>query len=362
MSFSIGIVGLPNVGKSTLFTAITKKQVDCQNYPFCTIEPNVGVVAVPDDRLNQLTKLYDSAKTVPTTIEFVDIAGLVKGASTGEGLGNKFLSHIREVDAIIEVVRDFENNDIIHVAGKIDPADDIKTVNLELILADLETVSKRLSNLEKQAKGVAAKDFVKNIEILKELKNILEQEKFANEISVAKEDTHFVKELNLLTSKPIMYVYNISEESLQQTTKRAEAPNEERSEGELKICAKLEAELAALSDEEVKEYLTETGIKQTGLDKLIVKSYNLLNLITFFTAGPKDSHAWTIAKGTLAPQAAGVIHTDFEQGFVRAEIVNWADLIKAGGETRAKELGLVKTEGKNYEMKDGDTAYFLFNK
>lgn len=350
MSFSIGIVGLPNVGKSTLFTAITKKQVDCQNYPFCTIEPNVGVVAVPDERLAQLTKLYSSAKTVATTIEFVDIAGLVKGASLGEGLGNKFLAHIREVDAIIEVVRDFKNDDIIHVAGKIDPADDIKTINLELILADLDTVSKRLSTLEKQSKGAAVKDLAKNIEILKELKNLLESEKFANEIKVDKEDEHYVKELNLLTSKPVMYVYNVDEQEVGQD------------DGRLKICAKLEAELASLGEEEIKEYLEVAGLTQTGLDKLIVKSYQLLNLITFFTAGPTESHAWTIVKGTLAPQAAGVIHTDFEQGFVRAEIVNWHDLIEAGGETAAKEKGLVKTEGKNYEMKDGDTVYFLFNK
>ncbi|MDP2587074.1 MAG: redox-regulated ATPase YchF [Candidatus Komeilibacteria bacterium] len=350
MSFSIGIVGLPNVGKSTLFTAITKKQVDCQNYPFCTIEPNVGVVAVPDDRLTQLTKLYASAKTVATTIEFVDIAGLVKGASLGEGLGNKFLAHIREVDAIIEVVRDFKNDDIIHVAGKIDPADDIKTINLELILADLDTVSKRLSTLEKQSKGPAVKELAKNIEILKELQQLLEQEKFANGIKVDKEDEHYVKELNLLTSKPVMYVYNVDENEMG------------ADDGRLKICAKLEAELAALTDEEIKEYLEATGLTQTGLDKLIVKSYQLLNLITFFTAGPTESHAWTITKGTLAPQAAGVIHTDFEQGFVRAEIVNWHDLIEAGGEAKAKELGLVKTEGKNYEMKDGDTTYFLFNK
>ena len=343
-------MGLPNVGKSTLFTALTKKQVDCQNYPFCTIEPNVGTVAVPDERLQALTSLYNSAKVVPTIIEFVDIAGLVKGASTGEGLGNKFLAHIREVDAIIEVVRDFVNDDIIHVANKINPAEDIKTINLELIISDLETVSKRLANLEKQAKGNVAKELVKNLEILKELKNLLEQEKFANEIKVDKEDEHFVKELNLLTSKPIMYVYNVDENEL--------AKNDER----LKICAKLEAELAALSEEEVKEYLEAAGIKQTGLDRLIVESYKLLNLITFFTAGPKEAHAWTLVNGTLAPQAAGVIHTDFEQGFVRAEIVNWADLIKAGNEAKAKELGLVKTEGKNYIMKDGDTANFLFNK
>jgi len=351
MSFSIGIVGLPNVGKSTLFTALTKKQVDCQNYPFCTIEPNVGVVAVPDERLDQLNKFYNSAKLVPTVIEFVDIAGLVKGAAEGQGLGNKFLSHIREVDAIIEVVRDFKNNDIIHVNNKIDPADDIKTINLELILADLETVNKRLDNLGKQAKGNVAKDLQKNLEIVKELKTILEAEKFANTIEVAKDDEYFVKELNLLTSKPIMYVYNVDENELTKTDDET---------GRLRICAKLEAELAALTNDEIKEYLEAAGIKQTGLDRLIIESYKLLNLITFFTAGPKESHAWTITKGTLAPQAAGTIHTDFEKGFIRAEIVNWKDLISAGGEAKAKEQGLIKTEGKAYEMKDGDTANFLF--
>ena len=352
MSFSIGIVGLPNVGKSTLFTAITKKQVDCQNYPFCTIEPNVGVVAVPDERLTRLSQLYNSAKTVPTTIEFMDIAGLVKGAAEGQGLGNKFLAHIREADAIIEVVRDFKNKDIIHVSGKIDPADDIKTINLELILADLETVNKRLDNLEKQAKGKVSQELSKNIEIIRQLKNLLELEKFANTIEVAKDDEHFVKELNLLTAKPIMYVYNVDENEL---AKNNSEP------GRLRICAKLEAELANLTGGEIKEYLEAAGIKQTGLDKLIIESYKLLNLITFFTAGPKESHAWTITKGTLAPQAAGTIHTDFEQGFIKAEIVNWRDLITAGGEAKAKEQGLVKTEGKAYEIKDGDTAYFLFN-
>lgn len=349
MSFSIGIIGLPNVGKSTLFTAITKKQVDCQNYPFCTIEPNVGVVAVRDGRLTALSELYGSAKTVAAAIEFVDIAGLVKGASEGQGLGNKFLSHIREVDAIIEVVRDFKNDDIIHVAGVINPAEDIKTINLELILADLETANKRLENLERQAKGKVSAELSKNITTIKELKALLEAEKFANQIQADKEDERFVKELNLLTAKPIMYVYNVSENELNS------------SDGRLKICAKLEADLAGLPENEIKEYLQESGIGQTGLDKLIIESYKLLNLITFFTAGPKESHAWTIKQGALAPQAAGVIHTDFESGFIRAEIINWKALIEAGGETKAKELGLVRTEGKNYEMSDGDTAYFLFN-
>ncbi|HAH04062.1 TPA: redox-regulated ATPase YchF [Candidatus Komeilibacteria bacterium] len=355
MSFSIGIVGLPNVGKSTLFTALTKKQVDASNYPFCTIEPNIGVVAVPDERLDRLTQLYQAPKTVPTTIEFVDIAGLVKGASEGEGLGNKFLSHIREVDAIVEVVRDFKNDDIIHVHGKIDPEDDIKTINWELILADLDTVNKRLNNLEKQVKGSADKNLLKNIEIIQELKNTLAAEKFAINLTLAEEDKKFVKELNLLTYKPLLYVYNVAEENLTTPIAGAQTPY-------LTVCAKLEADLAGLPENEVKEYLQAAGIAQTGLDKLILQSYNLLNLLTFFTAGPKEAHAWTIVKGTKAPQAAGRIHTDFEKGFIRAEIVNWAKLLEAGGETKAKEVGLIKTEGRNYEIQDGDVACFLFNK
>jgi len=355
MSFSVGIVGLPNVGKSTLFIALTKKQVDASNYPFCTIEPNVGIVAVPDERVEKLTKLYNSEKIVPTTIKFVDIAGLVKGASQGEGLGNKFLSHIREVDAIVEVVRDFKNDDIIHVHNKIDPEDDIKTINLELILADLETVEKRLDALEKQAKGLADKKILKNIEVVKKVKETLAAEKFAYHVEVEKDDLPFVKELNLLTYKPILYVYNISENEIGQNFNFAKTPA-------LAICAKLEAELASLSDDEVKEYLNEMKIEKTGLDRLISESYKLLNLISFFTSGPKETHAWTIKAGTLAPQAAGEIHSDFEEGFIRAEIVNWQDLITSGNEAQAKEKGLVKTHGKDYEMQDGDVAYFLFNK
>ncbi len=355
MSFSIGIGGLPNVGKSTLFIALTKKQVAASNYPFCTIEPNVGVVAVPDERLDKLAKLYDSKKYVPTTIEFVDIAGLVKGASQGEGLGNKFLSHIREVDAIVEVVRDFKNDDIIHVQGIIDPVDDIKTLNLELILADLDTVNNRLSKIEKQSKGTTDKKLLKEVFILNGLKQTLENETFAINYQINKEDLQYIKTLNLLTYKPILYVYNVSENDITKTIPEAKTPY-------LTICAKLEAELASMNENEVKGYLNELGISQTGLDKLILKSYSLLNLITFFTAGPTEAHAWTIKEGTTAPQAAGKIHTDFEEGFIRAEIINWQDLIEAGGEAQAKEKGKVRTEGKDYIMKDGETVYFLFNK
>ncbi|MFA6392001.1 MAG: redox-regulated ATPase YchF [Patescibacteria group bacterium] len=351
MSFSIGIVGLPNVGKSTLFIALTKKQVDASNYPFCTIEPNVGVVAVPDDRLDKLTKIYNSEKTIHTTIEFVDIAGLVKGAAKGEGLGNKFLAHIREVDAIVEVVRDFKNDDIIHVNGKIDPEEDVATINLELILADLETVSKRLGPLEKQTKASKDKDLLKNVEVLQNLKKILESEQFAISMEVNKEDIKYVKELSLLTYKPVLYVYNVSEDEINTLRDNRKTPN-------LAICAKLEAELATLPEDEVKEYLAEMKIEQTGLEKLIVESYKMLGLVTFLTAGPKETRAWTVKKGTLAPQAAGVIHTDFEKGFVRAEVTNWQDLVEQGGEQGAKEKGLMHLEGKEYEVKDGDTIYF----
>ena len=354
MSFSIGIVGLPNVGKSTLFTALTKKQVDASNYPFCTIEPNVGIVAVPDNRLDKLAKLYNSEKYVPTTIEFVDIAGLVKGDSKGEGLGNKFLSHIREVDAIVEVVRDFKNDDIIHVHGKIDPTDDIKTLNLELILSDLETVTTSLSKLEKQGKSSSDKQLLKQLEILRGLKETLEEEKFAINYEVNEEDKGYIKSFSLLTYKPILYVYNVSENDITKKIPDAKEPY-------LTICAKLESELASMEEKEVKEYLNELNISETGLDKLILKSYELLDLITFFTAGPKEAHAWTIKQGSNAPQAAGKIHTDFEEGFIRAEIVNWQDLIETGGEAQAKEKGLIRTEGKDYIMKDGETVYFLFN-
>jgi hypothetical protein len=350
MSFSIGIVGLPNVGKSTLFTAITKKKVDAANYPFCTIEPNVGVVAVPDERLDQLTTLYSSAKTVPTTIEFVDIAGLVKGASEGQGLGNKFLAHIREVDAIIEVVRNFKDPNVIHVDGRVNPEEDIKTINLELILADLETVSKRLERQEKQSKGTTDKTLLLEIVVLKKLKECLASEQLAISLNFTAEEKLIVAQLGLLTFKPFLYVHNIDEQEINSFT---------ATQG-IAICAKLEADLADLSPEETTEYLNAAGLTKTGLDQLIIASYELLGLITFFTAGPKESHAWTITKGSTAPQAAGKIHTDFEKGFIKAEIVNWQDLVKAGGEAKAKELGLVKTEGKGYLVQDGDCAYFLF--
>ena len=352
MSFSIGIVGLPNVGKSTLFTALTKKQVAVSNYPFCTIEPNVGIVAVPDERLNKLAEVLNPEKILPTTIKFVDIAGLVKGAFKGEGLGNKFLSHIREVDALVHLVRDFTDENIAHVQGQLNPAEDIKIINLELILADLETVNQHLEKLEKQSKGSAAKELIKNIQILEQLKKILEQEKFANELQVVDDDLPFIKELNLLTFKPVLYVYNIDENIINKTLTYKQKPS-------LAISAKLEADLVSLTEIEAKEYLDSVGLKQTGLDRLILQSYNLLNLITFFTTQNKILQAWTVTKETTAPQAAGKIHTDFAKGFIKAEVINWQKLIEAGNETIAKEKGLIRTEGKNYHIQDGDVINFL---
>lgn len=354
MSFSIGIVGLPNVGKSTLFTALTKKQVNVSNYPFCTIEPNVGVVAVPDERLEKVAKVYNSQKILPTTIEFVDIAGLVKGANKGEGLGNKFLSHIREVDAILEVVREFADDNISHVHGQINPEEDINTLNLELILADLETVNNQLEKLKKQSKGTIDKKLLNNIEILKKLKEILENEKFAISLDIANEDLQFIKELNLLTYKPILYVYNISEEDINISKSYNKKPN-------LTVCAKLEAELVSLSKEEAEEYLKTMNIKQTGLDKLIIESYKLLCLITFFTANNNEARARTIKTGRGAKEAAGVVHTDFSEGFIKAEVINWQDLISSESETQARDKGLIRIEGKNYQIQDGDVVFFHFS-
>jgi len=345
---------MPNVGKSTLFTALTKKQVDAANYPFCTIEPNVGVVPVPDERIVKLAELYHTEKIIPTVIEFVDIAGLVKGASRGEGLGNKFLSHIREVDAIVEVVRDFENGDIIHVAGKVDPEEDVKTINLELILADLETVSASLNRLQKQAKASTDKKLFRQIDFLKKLNQALESEKLAGSVEAGEEDLPLLKELNLLTNKPILYVYNVAEEDIDKQKDYPRKPF-------LTISAKIEAELTALPENELQEYLQSLGLKKTGLDRLITEAYQMLNLITFITAGPKEARAWTCKKGTLAPQAAGIIHSDFEAGFIRAEVIGWEELLKAGGDVKAKELGLMRMEGKDYEIQDGDVVHFHFS-
>ena len=353
MSFSLGIVGLPNVGKSTLFQALTKNKVDAANYPFCTIDPNVGVVAVPDPRLAKLAKISNSKKVIPTTIEFVDIAGLVKGASKGEGLGNKFLSNIREVDAIVQVIRHFKNKDVTHVHGGIDPEQDKEIINLELILADLETVNKHLEKVVTKMKGVYDKSLDKEKKLLERIKVELENDKLLNALELTTEEKQILKQLNLLTIKPIIYLYNIDEEAVGGDLKLPD--------NSLAICAKVEAELAELPEEEAKAYLQELGITKSGLDNLIVASYKLLNLITFLTTGPEETKAWTITDGTKAPQAAGVIHTDFEKGFIRAEVIAWQKLLEVGDWNGAREKGLLRTEGKDYVMQDGDTVHFLFN-
>ena len=362
----LGIVGLPNVGKSTLFNSLTKAGAESANYPFCTINPNVGVVAVPDERLDVLTKMYDSQSRVPAVIEFVDIAGLVKGASKGEGLGNQFLSHIREVDAIVHVVRCFEDGNIIHVEGSVDPARDIETIDLELIFADLEVIEKRMA---KGIKGAANnKTLAKEVELLKKLKDLLESGKSARSYEpVDEEEAAMLDSMTLLTSKPVIYAANVSEDDL--ADDGANNPHvaavrkiaAEEGSGVFVVCVQIEQELADLDEEEKKEYLAELGVEKSGLDKLITASYDLLGLMSFLTAGPKESRAWTIVKGTKAPQAAGKIHSDFERGFIRAEIVSYDNLVACGSFNAAKEKGLVRSEGKDYVIQDGDVVLFRFN-
>lgn len=356
-SRSIGIVGLPNVGKSTLFNAITKSQVEAANYPFATIDPNVGVVAVPDERLAKLAAQEKSEKIVPTTIEFVDIAGLVSGAHKGEGLGNQFLSHIREVDAIMEVTRVFSNNDIIHVAGNVDAERDMATIAIELQLADLANVEKRL---ESNAKQVKSGDRMAKIRqgVLERYKTALEAGQMANTVTLSEEEKEAAKEVQLLTTKPFLYAFN---STFDMNTHQFENIPASLPENAIVVDAKLESELAELEDADREQYMQELGMTESGLDRIITSAYKTLGLITFITAGPKESKAWTCPVGTKAPQAAGVIHTDFEHGFIRAETIAWDKLLEAGSYANARAKGWLRTEGKEYVVQDGDVVHFLFN-
>lgn len=361
----IGIVGLPNVGKSTLFNAITKAGAEAANYPFCTIEPNVGVVAVPDERLDKLVEIIPPQKVTPTTIRFVDIAGLVAGASKGEGLGNKFLAHIREVDAIAQVVRCFEDENVTHVAGKVHPLSDIEVINTELALADLESVERRMERTKKMLKSNDKKVQLE-LNVLEKIYAALAEGNSVRTVDLTDDEKLLIRDLNLLTIKPILYVANVAEEEVadphnnafvQQVREYAETEGA----GVVVVSAKVEAEIAELEEAEALEFLAELGLAESGLNKLIRASYSLLGLITFFTAGEPEVRAWTITRGTKAPQAAGKIHTDFERGFIRAEVVSYEDLINAGSYAVARERGQMRLEGKEYVMQDGDVVHFRFN-
>ncbi len=365
MSLTAGIVGLPNVGKSTLFNAITKKNILAANYPFATIDPNVGVVVVPDKRVEKLEEMYQPERTVPTTYEFTDIAGLVKGASSGEGLGNKFLSHIREVDAVVEVVRCFDDNNIIHVDNSVDPIRDIEIINVELVMADLEIILNRINKIGKKAEMTKDQKELAEISALKKVKAALEQNIPARKVELNEDEVEAIRSFNLITLKPIIYVANVSEDDIinggnDYYKKVCDYAKKENNEVVM-ICAKIESELAELNDDDKKEFLNELGIAEAGLDQLIKKTYSLLGLSTFFTAGSDEVKAWTFKKGMKAPQCAGIIHTDFERGFIKAEVMSYEDLIACGSEKEVKEAGKMRLEGKEYEMVDGDICYFRFN-
>ena len=364
MSLTVGIVGLPNVGKSTLFNAITKKSILMANYPFATIDPNVGVVIVPDERIDVLKNMYNPERVIPTTYEFTDIAGLVKGASNGEGLGNKFLSHIREVDAVVEVVRCFDDENIIHVDGSVDPIRDIEVINVELVLSDLEIVTSRINRIGKKAMTTKNKDDVKEIELLERIKEALESNIPVRKLGLDEEEKKLISSFNLITLKPIIYALNVEDNDINtgnNYTKLVEDYAKKEGSETAIICAKLESELSELDEEDKKLFLDDLGIKESGVERLINKTYDLLGLATFFTVGKDEVRAWTFKKGSKAPECAGIIHSDFEKGFIKAEVMSYNDLVNAGSELKVRELGKARIEGKEYIMQDGDICHFRFN-